>query len=344
MTTVLYARNVNRAFAKAVNIFRYASTDPKWVRQIAPRGTSTLEWTEPVMTVFDRPQERVLFNPYRDANPFLHFFGSLWMLEGRNDLEFLSNFTKAMRNFSNNGITLDGAYGYRWKSNFCGIDQVAEIIKLLGTDPASRRAVITMWDPVLDTNQESKDIPCNTSVYFKLRERGLDITVSCRSNDMVWGAYGTDSVDFSMLQEYVAGKLGVQVGRHYHLSDSFHVYLPPHPSGEVMARVLEHATPDSVFHDLYELGEVKPFNICAGQREWDEDLHRFFDIIDLGGEAMCQEKEMEKLKTLYFRQVVAPLWHAWCFRRQTEVAISHINWCQAQDWKMAAIAWLERRA
>ena len=49
-----------------------------------------------------------------------------------------------------------------------------------------------------------EEIPCNTAIYFKVREGKLNMTVSNRSNDVIWGTFGANVVHMSILQEYVA--------------------------------------------------------------------------------------------------------------------------------------------
>src|SRR5690606_34526281 len=152
-------------------------------------------------------------SPMRGANPFFHLFESLWMLSGRNDLPWLAQFNKQMATYSDDGgKTQPAAYGFRWREYF-GYDQISELVDHLARDPKSRRAVIGMWDPWgihqtaegqyamngdLLSAQDSKDVPCNTHCYFQLRttEAGtqLDMTVTCRSNDALWGAHGANAV------------------------------------------------------------------------------------------------------------------------------------------------------
>ena len=64
----------------------------------------------------------------------------------------------------------------------------------------------------------------NTNIYFKIRENKLKMTVCCRSNDMLWGAYGVNVVHMSVLQEYMATMIGVEMGEYRQISDSFHIY------------------------------------------------------------------------------------------------------------------------
>ena len=82
------------------------------------RSGSVIEFPSPVTTTYKRPEERVLFYKNRDANPFFHLFESIWMLAGRDDVKYLSNFNKRMEEYSDDGHTLHGAYGYRWREYF----------------------------------------------------------------------------------------------------------------------------------------------------------------------------------------------------------------------------------
>lgn len=327
------ATNVNDAFDKGVKLL--STSLSLYTRTIAPRGVKTQEVIEPVITYYAHPTERVLFSPARDANPFLHFFESLWVLAGRHDVAFLKLFSSRMAEFSDNGKDFTGAYGWRWRYEY-DYDQLQQVVTLLTHDTDSRRAVITIWAPFdLEVAMKSKDVPCNTQVYVKIRDNKLDITVTCRSNDMLWGCYGTNVVQFSMLQEYLAGKLGVQVGRYTQLSDSFHVYLPPHSGGLVWERVLSGHVSEL---DPYSVGSVKPYPLNAGHPYWDNDMRIFFEEADdfLAGKRTAMLKY--KFSTPFWNDVAKPMWNAWHTRDVAELAP-----CAATDWCMAAMEWLDRR-
>ncbi len=118
------------------------------------------------------------------------------MLDGRDDVASIASYVKRMETYSDDGKTLQGAYGYRWRSHF-SIDQLLSVINKFQVSPEDRRIVLTMWDPITDLGigqRRSKDLPCNTHVYFKIRDNHLLMTVCCRSNDIVWGAYGANVV------------------------------------------------------------------------------------------------------------------------------------------------------
>jgi len=186
----------------------------------------------PVITEYLIPQQRVLFWPQRNANPFFHLYESLWMLVGRQDVEPLLRYVKNVINYSDNGLTFHGAYGYRWRKHFlsypdleAGRDQLKIIVHKLQQNPNDRRGVLQMWDPTIDLGTQGKDIPCNTCATFQINHDGkLELTVFCRSNDIIWGCYGANAVHFSMLQEYMALWIGCPVGPYRQISVNWHAY------------------------------------------------------------------------------------------------------------------------
>lgn len=323
---VVNTRNVITALRWGVDYFkrneRYGTA-----RVVTARGMRTLEAEEPVCTVYAAPTERVVFSPARDANPFFHFFEALWMLAGRKDLAFVEQLSKNMANYSDDGETLWGAYGWRWRS-FFGLDQLGEIIAMLRAEPDTRRAVLGMWDPSTDllaAKAAAKDVPCNTTAFFKARDGKLNMTVCNRSNDMIWGCYGANAVHMSMLQEYIADKVGLRVGTLRQVSDSLHIYLD-NASAPVWERLK--AASNMEFADLYApKAIVQPHPMRSSEAGWDADLDLFMD-----------RARPRTFKTKFFRDVVAPLWCGWEHRSQQSVAK-----CAAEDWRLAASDWLIRR-
>ena len=168
-------RNVNHVLPLAMALLRDIG------KRVAPRGLETLEIVGPFATVYERPEEMVLFDPLRDANPFFHFFEALWILQGRQDVAFLAWFLPRMADFSDDGVTFHAPYGYRLREGF-GFDQIEFCIKALRADPDTRQAVMSIWHPGLDW-KATKDRPCNDMVMFKLRDGKLRMTVCNRSND-----------------------------------------------------------------------------------------------------------------------------------------------------------------
>lgn len=212
--------NCNSAFVTAMYLFRNVG-----VAQPSRNGQVDVI-PEPVVTTLRRPWERVLFQ--RRISPFLHFFESLWMLAGRNDVDFLAQFTPRMKKFSDDNKGLNGAYGYRWRYHF-KIDQLWEVVMRLRKNPYDRRCVVGMWDPWEDIvpgagGAEKLDVPCNTQMMFAIQDGKLRTTVINRSNDVIWGALGTNCVHFSFLHEWMATAVGVEMGPLVTFSNNLHMY------------------------------------------------------------------------------------------------------------------------
>jgi thymidylate synthase len=158
----------------------------------------------------------------RNFNPFFAIAEAAWIIDGSNKLTPLKYFINSYDKFSDNGDTLNGAYGYRARKYF-GTDQVDEIVSLLKSEPETRRAVLTLYAANDLSSNSSNDIPCNTSVFFKIRDSKLDMMVINRSNDLFLGIPYNVFV-FNVLLRYIAKKTGCEVGMQRHMSDSLHLY------------------------------------------------------------------------------------------------------------------------
>ena len=183
---------------------------------------ATKEWSGVFVTEYTHPTRNVLFDVTRDANPFFHYLEAMWILAGRRDVAFLSYVLPSMARYSDDSKHFHAAYGYRLRKHF-GFDQVNTAIEVLRKRPTSRQVVMSIWDPKVDLGAETLDVPCNDLLMCKIRDGKLNLTVANRSNDAIWGAYGANAVQFSMLQAYMAARIGCGVGTYTQGSDSMHV-------------------------------------------------------------------------------------------------------------------------
>lgn len=292
---------------------------------------------EPLVITYEHPDQRVLFYPEREANPFFHLYECLWMMAGRKDVAPLAEYVPSMRNYSDTGVTFNAAYGHRWRKHF-GVDQLKWAIERLSDHALAfedRRCMLAMWDPRKDT-QPSLDIPCNVNVKFRCRSDGrLDMTVDNRSNDLVLGAFGANVVHMSFLHELVARAAGLPMGRYHQVTNDMHIYL----EHDVTPRVLPLAgtwTPDQ---DPYHSGMVTPFPIMEVHwTEWFEDLELFLKYGNVVG-----------LRDRFFRRVAGPVVLAHQHYREHSGeerylgALEILEQCLASDWRLACQEWLVRR-
>lgn len=303
-------------------------------RYVCSRGMETIEYPGPVASVYLRPRERVLFSPVRDANPFFHFFESLWILAGRDDVAWISRFNSNIHRYSDNGLSFRGAYGARMREygGATYIDQLETVIKLLKEEPDTRRAVISLWDPMKDLRVSSVDVPCNNLLYFKIREGNLNLTVCNRSNDAIWGCYGANVVQFSFIQEYVASMLGVGIGPYVQMSDSLHVYTD-NPLWEKLRGSGTWA------RDPYEDDSISICPLVSDKDKFMLDLTTF----------MLSTSSDRWLSTTFrnriFNEVAVPLWNMWKARKVGDDWKNHFERAadKSNDWLVAAKEWCERR-
>jgi len=207
--------------------------------EVAPRGQKTLEMINHVFEILN-PLQRNILVENRWANPFAQLAETLWVLAGRNDMDWLERYIPQCRKWSDDGTVWRAGYGPRLRSVYVNahksnksdpylweevqIDQIAYVISKLKEDPSTRQAVISLWDPVKDTFSGSKDYPCNNWLQFLVRDGKLYLSVVLRSNDLIYGFSHCDFYLWSVLQELVANCVGVEVGTMTWFAGSFHVY------------------------------------------------------------------------------------------------------------------------
>lgn len=334
---VLENSNVNGLLIEGMDVLKYDGISRK------SRNGSVYQARCPVASVYNKPNQRVLIHPWRDANPFFHFYESLWMLAGREDIKPLVRYVKRMETFSDDGHTMNAAYGYRWRSGF-GRDQLREIVRILSKDKDDRRAVLQIWHPSLDLGTNTKDAACNMVVTFQVNHnKQLDMTVFCRSNDIIWGCYGANAVHFSMLHEYVATSIGIHMGIYTQISVNYHAYnLVYDPMYEAYKK-WENNIEKSTEHDPYLYYGLGTYPIMfTSQEEWDHDVKKF-----VTSDGRCPDIIIWKEK--FFKDVAVPIIRAHdAYKDCTGIvryqyAREELQKCKAMDWQLACLEWLNRR-
>lgn len=360
--------NVNDAFVGLVHGIHNGSIDT--VRKPSRVG-DVIMVPEPVTITYTRPRERVLFNPHRDANPFFHLYESLWMLAGRNDVAPLAYYNSQIAEIaSDDGETFNGAYGYRWRhstrklsTSLIGgtyqedLDQLALIIQHLKDNPNSRRAVLQMWtvhEDLLRIDSQgygySKDVCCNLSVMFSINsyegpegqssDPQLDMTVTNRSNDLIWGMLGANVVHFSMLQEYVACALRIEVGVYNQFTNNLHAYTSRWEPDKWLQQHLDRSMHDSL-PTTYGYGIDKLIPLVQSQSQFDQECPQFVE----------QHKHVEpqngrdEWKEPFLMLVAKPMCHAFHMHKQRDYQAA-LYWCarvEADDWRIAATQWILKR-
>jgi thymidylate synthase len=216
-------------------LMRMLDTDPDF--SSAPRGKPIHEFIGSSFTLTD-PRNRLVTSPARKMNYGFAVGELCWYLRGDTDLETMAYYNRRMSQFSDDGKTINSAYGYRMfrdrftESGWVGVSQLDNVIDELRRDPDSRRAVMHINEPN-DLRRAvrvgSKDVPCTMSIQLLVRDRRLHMHVLMRSNDVIWGL-PYDVFSFTCLQEaflYMLQEAGIPVddlGFYHHTAGSLHVY------------------------------------------------------------------------------------------------------------------------
>lgn len=311
---LIECRNVNHAYNSLTRMVmsRGVAEDS--------RNGKVVSLQQPLSLRINNPWERVLTADGRNENPCFHLFEALYFLAGRNDTKFISQFNPRMMEFSDDGNTFNGVYGYRWKTHF-GYDQIERAVGILKKDPTSRRVVISMWDPHEDLGSGSKDIPCHQQIMPRIVGGKLNILTTNRSNDLIWGLCGSNAVHLSLLHEYLACSLGVKVGIWWSVTNNLHIYerhwdmakgvvANPHLGWLPYAKETTIENPKDFVADCVDF--------CNGQ--------------------------VDDFRTPFFDGTVAPLiqgWHEWD-DRDFDAAEYNISCAESAHWRSAFLRWLRR--
>jgi hypothetical protein len=203
------------------------------------RNGPVIRFPKPVCLEYLNPRRRIMDSPIRDANHFFHLMETMWMFGGMNTVAPLDLFNSGFKQYSDDGVTFAAPYGYRWRHHF-KFDQIKAAVEKLKANPQDRRVVVQMWDPEELKKADGKDFACNQNIMFDTRpvsafvvggapaghtEFALDMTVTNRSNDLIYGAMGSNLFHMSLLHEYVAYHAGLSLGTYYQFSKNMHLYL-----------------------------------------------------------------------------------------------------------------------
>ncbi|MCW3158179.1 thymidylate synthase [Micropruina sonneratiae] len=155
-------------------------------------------------------------------------FGELlWFLRGQTNVGWLHD----------NGITiwdewadatgeLGPIYGYQWRSwptpDGRHIDQLAQVIEAIRTNPDSRRHIVSAWN-VGDLAQMALP-PCHAFFQFYVADGRLSCQLYQRSADIFLGV-PFNIASYALLTHMVAQVTGLEVGDFVHTLGDAHLYL-----------------------------------------------------------------------------------------------------------------------
>ncbi len=253
-------------------------------KTVSPRGLETKE-IRPALIIFENPRERFLTCPGRAINPIFQVLESVWILGGRGDLAFIKRYLKSMEKYADNQDEFHAPYGVRMRHSGIHrdlskplsvvIDQFRNSYEYLKEEPDTRHAVMSFWNPEFDNYYiKTNDRPCNTDFYWAIREEELDLTICNRSNDIHFGLFNTNVVQFSVILEVMSVLLGRRLGYQIHFTNSMHYYTDNSLTSDVLEAKYE--------FNVYDYVQPTPFLLDVSKSQdplviLDGDLDLFFD-------------------------------------------------------------------
>jgi thymidylate synthase len=157
----------------------------------------------------------------------------LWYLSGDDHIRNLRAHTKIWDAWADESGRLDTAYGNYWRHfpsatrdesgawQVKEIDQIGNVLHALRTDPASRRMVVTAWEP--GNAWSSRLPPCHYTYVFQVAGGKLNCHLTQRSGDVALGI-PFNLAAYATLTQMLAQEVGLGLGRFAHSIVDAHIY------------------------------------------------------------------------------------------------------------------------
>jgi thymidylate synthase len=153
----------------------------------------------------------------------------LWFLKGDTNVAYLkANGVTIWDEWADERGDLGPVYGYQWRSwpapDGRHIDQIAQVLAELKTNPDSRRMVVSAWN-VADLPQMAL-MPCHALFQFYVANGRLSCQLYQRSADLFLGV-PFNIASYALLTLMIAQVTGLAPGEFIHTSGDTHLYLNP---------------------------------------------------------------------------------------------------------------------
>ena len=150
----------------------------------------------------------------------------MWFLRGDTNVAYLQEHgVRIWNEWADENGDLGPVYGKQWRSwstpSGETVDQLAEAVRLLRDDPASRRIVVSAWNPA-DLPAMAL-APCHCLFQFYVAEGRLSCQLYQRSADVFLGV-PFNIASYALLTHLVAAVTGLGVGDFVHTFGDLHLY------------------------------------------------------------------------------------------------------------------------
>jgi thymidylate synthase len=151
----------------------------------------------------------------------------LWFLQGETNVRYLrENGVTIWDEWADENGELGPVYGYQWRSwptpDGRHIDQIAQVLQQLRTNPDSRRMIVSAWN-VADLDRMAL-MPCHAFFQFYVANGRLSCQLYQRSADIFLGV-PFNIASYALLTVMVAQVCNLGLGDFVHTFGDTHLYL-----------------------------------------------------------------------------------------------------------------------
>ena len=194
----------------------------------------------------------------------------LWFVSGNTNIRYLQeNGVTIWDEWADKNGDLGPVYGKQWRHwqtpDGQEIDQLAELIGMIKTNPESRRLMLTAWNPA-DVLQMALP-PCHCLFQFYVADGRLSCQLYQRSADVFLGV-PFNIASYALLTHMIARICGYQAGEFVHALGDAHLYSNhfdqareqiSRKPGE-LPQLLIHRKPDSIDGFCFEDFEITGYD------------------------------------------------------------------------------------
>ena len=150
----------------------------------------------------------------------------IWFLQGDTNIAYLkANGVSIWDEWADENGDLGPVYGKQWRSwaapDGRTIDQIAEAVETLKTNPDSRRIIVSAWNPA--DLPDMALAPCHCLFQFYVAEGRLSCQLYQRSADVFLGV-PFNIASYALLTMMVAQVTGLEPGEFIHTLGDAHLY------------------------------------------------------------------------------------------------------------------------
>jgi len=151
----------------------------------------------------------------------------LWFLRGDTNVKYLDDHGVTIWDeWADENGDLGPVYGRQWRSwptpDGGSIDQIANVLAEIRRNPASRRLIVTAWNPA--ENDRMALSPCHCLFQFYVADGALSCQLYQRSADVFLGV-PFNIASYALLTLMVAQVSGLEPGAFVHSFGDTHLYL-----------------------------------------------------------------------------------------------------------------------